>query len=136
MEEGSSFLFPLHFSGLCWYFENTFRDGYCCHRNATQCLVYGGSCFNWLANDSLRIFWAGGTILAPVVGKRLIYLISGIVMLVSAVLNMYVNSYVQFMASRIFQGVGWGAFEALTPISIRDLYFVSISPPCEAMKDS
>ncbi|KUJ10491.1 MFS general substrate transporter [Mollisia scopiformis] len=64
-------------------------------------------------------------ILSQTIGKRGIYLVSSIVMLLAAVWNMHVtSSYAEFMISRIFQGMGWGAFEALVGGSINDLFFV------------
>lgn len=65
-------------------------------------------------------------ILSQMVGKRGIYLVSSVLMLLAAVWNMHVKSnYAEFMASRIFQGIGWGFFEALIADSITDLFFVS-----------
>ncbi|KAL2061545.1 hypothetical protein VTL71DRAFT_6922 [Oculimacula yallundae] len=58
-------------------------------------------------------------------GKRGIYLGSSLLMLIGALWNMHVyGSYAQFMVSRIFQGIGWGMFEALISGSIADLFFV------------
>lgn len=65
-------------------------------------------------------------VLSQMIGKRAIYLVSSILMLLAAVWNMHVTSnYAEFMVSRIFQGIGWGAFEALVAGSINDLFFVS-----------
>ncbi|KAF8861095.1 hypothetical protein BDZ45DRAFT_568419, partial [Acephala macrosclerotiorum] len=64
-------------------------------------------------------------ILSQMIGKRAIYLVSSILMLLAALWNMHVKSnYAEFMASRIFQGIGWGAIEALVAGSINDLFFV------------
>jgi hypothetical protein len=69
----------------------------------------------------------GTSILAAVNGKRSLYLLSGIIMLGSALWNMHVEgSYSQFMVSRIFQGVGWGMTESLVIGSIRDMFFVCL----------
>ncbi|CZT09627.1 uncharacterized protein RAG0_14322 [Rhynchosporium agropyri] len=58
-------------------------------------------------------------------GKRGIYLGSSILMLIGALWNLHVyGSYAQFMVSRIFQGIGWGMFEALISSSIADMFFV------------
>ncbi|KAJ5052040.1 uncharacterized protein L3040_001800 [Drepanopeziza brunnea f. sp. 'multigermtubi'] len=58
-------------------------------------------------------------------GKRGIYIGSAVLILVGALWNMHVyNIYAQFMVSRIFQGIGWGMFEALISSSIADLFFV------------
>lgn len=68
----------------------------------------------------------GTSILAAVIGKRSFYLLGGIIMLGSALWNMHIEeSFSQFMASRIFQGVGWGMTESLVTGSIRDMFFVS-----------
>jgi nitrate/nitrite transporter NarK len=72
-------------------------------------------------------------ILSQTVGKRGIYLVSSIMMLLAAVWNMHVQgNYAEFMVSRIFQGIGWGAFEVLIAGSITDLFFVSIPKLLEA----
>ncbi|KAL5318249.1 hypothetical protein ACEPPN_013308 [Leptodophora sp. 'Broadleaf-Isolate-01'] len=58
-------------------------------------------------------------------GKRGIYLGSSLLMLIGALWNMHVyDSYAQFMVARIFQGIGWGMFEALISSSISDMFFV------------
>jgi MFS family permease len=58
-------------------------------------------------------------------GKRGLYLLSAITMLLASVWNMHIiSSYGAFMVSRIFQGMGWGTFEALVAGSISDLFFV------------
>ncbi|KAG4431534.1 hypothetical protein IFR05_012991 [Cadophora sp. M221] len=58
-------------------------------------------------------------------GKRGIYLGSSLLMLIGALWNMHVyDSYAQFMVARIFQGIGWGMFEALISSSIADMFFV------------
>lgn len=63
--------------------------------------------------------------LSECVGKRGIYLGSASLMLVGALWNMHVyGSYGQFMVSRIFQGIGWGMYEALVSSSIADMFFV------------
>ena len=67
-------------------------------------------------------------ILSQSIGKRGIYLVSSILMLLAAVWNMHITSnYAEFMVARIFQGIGWGAFEALVAESINDMFFVSFS---------
>ena len=59
-------------------------------------------------------------------GKRGIYLGSSLLMLIGALWNMHVyDSYAQFMVARLFQGIGWGMFEALISSSITDMFFVS-----------
>ncbi|TVY32122.1 putative MFS-type transporter [Lachnellula subtilissima] len=67
----------------------------------------------------------GSTVLAQKVGKRGIYLTSSVLLLAGAIWNMHVEqSYAQFMVSRIFQGVAWGAFESLVLTSFNDMFFV------------
>lgn len=69
-------------------------------------------------------------VVAKVYGKRPIYLISTVFMFVGAMWGMYVmNSFSQNMASRVFQGLGWGAFDSLVLGSLQDTYFVSRSSP-------
>lgn len=73
------------------------------------------------------LFGVCATISAAVIGKRILYIGGGLLMLVGALWNMHVgNSYAQFMVSRIFQGVGWGITDALVNETIRDLFFVCI----------
>lgn len=60
-------------------------------------------------------------------GRRPVYLVSMILLFIGLVWNTQVSSsYAQFMAARIFQGLGWGAFDALMPGTILDTYFVSL----------
>ena len=67
-------------------------------------------------------------VLSQFVGKRAIYLASSIVMLLAVLWNMHVSgSYAQFMVSRLFQGLAWGAMEGLVGESVNDLYLVCIS---------
>lgn len=63
-------------------------------------------------------------------GRRPVYLMSMFFILIGLVWNtMITTSYVQFMAARIFQGLGWGAFDTMVLCSIIDTYFVSHSRP-------
>jgi nitrate/nitrite transporter NarK len=67
----------------------------------------------------------GSAILAQKIGKRGIYIVSAVLMLVGAIWNMHVyESYAQFMVSRLFQGISWGAYESLVLISVKDMFFV------------
>lgn len=66
----------------------------------------------------------GASILTTVIGKRSIYVVGGILMLVGALWNMHAQGFAQFMVSRLFQGIGWGMTEALMMDSIRDIFFV------------
>lgn len=64
-------------------------------------------------------------ILAQMWGKRTMYLVSSLVMLLGAVWNMHIfESYAQFMVSRVIQGIAWGMFESLVLLSVKDMYFV------------
>ncbi|KAH8681054.1 major facilitator superfamily domain-containing protein [Xylariales sp. PMI_506] len=63
-------------------------------------------------------------IIAKVYGKRPVYLVSTVVMVIGVMWGMFVaNSYGQNMASRVFQGIGWGAFDTLVLGSIQDTFF-------------
>jgi MFS family permease len=57
-------------------------------------------------------------------GKRPLYLASVLLVFIGATWNTNVAaSYGQCMAARIFQGLGWGAFDTLVMGSIHDTYF-------------
>jgi MFS family permease len=57
-------------------------------------------------------------------GKRPLYLASLLLVFIGATWNTNVaTSYGQCMAARIFQGLGWGAFDTLVMGSIHDTYF-------------
>ncbi|KAK4152153.1 major facilitator superfamily domain-containing protein [Chaetomidium leptoderma] len=57
-------------------------------------------------------------------GKRPLYLTSLLLVFIGAVLNTNVASgYAQSMAARVFQGLGWGAFDTLVLGSIQDTYY-------------
>ena len=63
---------------------------------------------------------------ARICGKRPVYLASSLLVFIGAVWNTNAaSSYAQCMAARVFQGLGWGAFDVLVPGSIQDTYFVS-----------
>lgn len=63
---------------------------------------------------------------AKVVGKRPVYLVSAALLFVGSAWGTRVaGSFAQCMAARVFQGVGWGAFDALVLGSIYDTFFVS-----------
>ena len=71
----------------------------------------------------------GSSILSESIGKRLIYLLSGIYMLIGALWSMHIEqSYGWLMTSRCLQGLGWGAVEALVASTIRDMFFVCLVP--------
>jgi MFS family permease len=60
-------------------------------------------------------------------GKRPVYLASLLFVFIGTVWDTNVaNSYAQCMAARIFQGLGWGAFDTLVLGSIQDTYFVRL----------
>lgn len=68
-------------------------------------------------------------VVAKVYGKRPIYLASTLFMFIGTMWGMYVmNSFSQNMASRVFQGIGWGAFDTLVLGSLQDTFFVSVCP--------
>ncbi|ETS83502.1 hypothetical protein PFICI_05378 [Pestalotiopsis fici W106-1] len=63
-------------------------------------------------------------VIAKVFGKRPIYLASTLFMFIGTMWGMYVmNSFSQNMASRVFQGLGWGAFDTLVLGSLQDTFF-------------
>lgn len=60
-------------------------------------------------------------------GRRPAYLMSMVLIFIGLVWNTQITtSYAQFMAARIFQGLGWGAFDTMVISSIMDTYFVSL----------
>ena len=63
---------------------------------------------------------------ARIFGRRPVYLISMVSIFIGAMWNMRVaESYSQCMAARVFQGIGWGAFDTLVLGSIHETFFVS-----------
>ncbi|KAJ4385750.1 hypothetical protein N0V93_010181 [Gnomoniopsis smithogilvyi] len=57
-------------------------------------------------------------------GRRPVYLVSAVLIFIGVVWNAKVStSYAQFMTARIFQGLGWGAFDTMLVGSIMDTYF-------------
>ncbi|KAA8634727.1 hypothetical protein SMACR_00791 [Sordaria macrospora] len=57
-------------------------------------------------------------------GKRPIYLISLSLVFIGTIWNTSVRtSYSQCLAARVFQGLGWGAFDTLVHSSIYDMFF-------------
>ncbi|KND92939.1 hypothetical protein TOPH_02445 [Tolypocladium ophioglossoides CBS 100239] len=59
-------------------------------------------------------------------GKRPLYLASAVLLIISSIWNMMTgDSYGSCMGARVFQGLGWGAFDTLVMGSIQDTYFVS-----------
>ncbi len=70
-----------------------------------------------------------GLVVARLWGKRPVYLASMVLIFIGAVWNTSVaSSYGQCMAARIFQGLGWGAFDTLVLGSIHDTFFVRCLP--------
>lgn len=60
-------------------------------------------------------------------GRRPVYLVSATLVFIGLVWNTKITtSYAQFMTARIFQGLGWGAFDTMLMGSIMDTYFVSL----------
>lgn len=77
----------------------------------------------------------GSAILSQAAGKRAIHIGATLLMLIGSVWNMRImDSYTQFMFSRIFQGVGWGAFEGIAIISVRDIFSVCVGAKFSAVK--
>jgi len=69
-------------------------------------------------------------VLARLWGKRPVYLASTLLMFVGAFWSIQVTgSFAQCMASRVFQGIGWGALDVLVLGSIYDTYFVRLPAP-------
>lgn len=67
-------------------------------------------------------------IASKIVGKRPLYLGSFVLIFIGSIWNMTAHdSYGSCMGARIFQGLGWGAFDTLVIGSIQDTYFVRIS---------
>ncbi|SPQ20201.1 9be3cf93-d619-4e15-846d-1c92b2d4b88e [Thermothielavioides terrestris] len=63
-------------------------------------------------------------IASRVCGKRPLYLVSLLLVFIGTVWNTNVpTSFNQCMAARVFQGLGWGAFDTLVLGSIQDTYF-------------
>ncbi|KAI1142045.1 MFS general substrate transporter [Hypoxylon sp. FL0543] len=63
-------------------------------------------------------------IIARIWGKRPVYLGSMVMIFMGMVWNTHVSgNLAQNMAARIFQGLGWGAFDTLVLGSIQDTYF-------------
>jgi MFS family permease len=61
-------------------------------------------------------------------GKRPVYLVSMTLVFIGAMWNMRtMESWGECMGARVFQGLGWGAFDTLVLGSIQDTYFVSDS---------
>ncbi|KAF9872406.1 cycloheximide resistance [Colletotrichum karsti] len=57
-------------------------------------------------------------------GKRPVYLVSMTLIFIGAIWNMAAgNSFGELMGARVFQGLGWGAFDTLVLGSIHDTYF-------------
>ncbi|GJD00610.1 major facilitator superfamily transporter [Colletotrichum higginsianum] len=65
-----------------------------------------------------------GLMVAKVYGKRPVYLVSMALVFIGAMWNMRAgNSFGECMGARVFQGLGWGAFDSLVLGSIQDTYF-------------
>lgn len=65
-------------------------------------------------------------IVSQVIGKRPVYLVSSLLLLLSAFWTMHVTgNYSEFLVSRALSGLSWGMFEPLVLLSVKDMYFVS-----------
>ena len=61
-------------------------------------------------------------------GKRPVYLVSFVLIFIGTIWNMTTRtSFAGSMGARVFQGLGWGAYDTLVLGSIQDTYFVSSS---------
>jgi MFS family permease len=97
---------------------------------AFNCSYMAAAAFTGLPFMFAAASSVGTSILSQAIGKRAIYVASGLLMLAGALWNMHIaSSYAAFMVSRIFQGIGWGACEGLIVVSIRDIYFVRLLSP-------
>ncbi|KAK8051022.1 hypothetical protein PG993_002407 [Apiospora rasikravindrae] len=80
-----------------------------------------------LTGVPLMISALSGTLsllVAKLYGKRPVYLVSTAFVWIGVVWgSQVVNSFGQNMASRVFQGIGWGAFETLVLGSLQDTFF-------------
>lgn len=66
------------------------------------------------------------SICARLWGRRPIYLASFVLIFIGSIWNMTAgDKYGSCMGARVFQGLGWGAFDTLIMGSIQDMYFVS-----------
>ncbi|KAM0457284.1 hypothetical protein ACHAO4_003082 [Trichoderma viride] len=64
------------------------------------------------------------SIVAKLVGKRPVYLVSSILIFAGCLWNMTADSsYGSCMGARVLQGVGWGAFDVLLSESIQDTFY-------------
>jgi MFS family permease len=65
-------------------------------------------------------------IVAKLVGKRPVYLVSSAFIFAGCLWNMTADtSYGSCMGARVLQGFGWGAFDTLLMETIQDTFFVS-----------
>lgn len=79
---------------------------------------------------------ASGLVVAKLYGKRPVYLVATTFLWIGVVWgSQVVDSYGQNMASRVFQGIGWGVFESLVLGSFQDTFFVSSAPTRHAGDD-
>lgn len=67
-------------------------------------------------------------IVARIFGKRPVYLLSVGIEFFSAIWNATGTSFTSVFWSRIFYGIGIGAFEAMVLSTIGDMYFVRLIP--------
>lgn len=73
------------------------------------------SAFSGLASSGAVKIW----------GRRPVYLASVVLLFIGIAWNTAARtSYGHFMVARIFQGLGWGAFDTIVVGSIMDIHFV------------
>ncbi|KAK4195135.1 major facilitator superfamily domain-containing protein [Triangularia verruculosa] len=62
--------------------------------------------------------------LAKIIGRRPVYLVAILIMLITCIWGAAVREYDSFLASRIIAGIGMAPYEVLVQCTIGDLYFV------------
>ncbi|QSZ33157.1 hypothetical protein DSL72_002743 [Monilinia vaccinii-corymbosi] len=92
--------------------------------SSTQTAALTGVAFIFSASSPL---WE---MLSMKVGKRSILIFASMLMLAGSLWNMHVEGFWQFLGGRMFQGLGWGAFEGLGRRAVGDMYFESQIPAC------
>lgn len=78
------------------------------------------------------------SVVAKLVGKRPVYLVSSIFIFAGCLWNMTADaSYGSCMGARVMQGLGWGAFDTLLMETIQDTFYVSHTKPrCLCCEDA
>lgn len=72
----------------------------------------------------------GSSALGRVVGRRAILMLGTVFAFVGVMWNMKIGDmYGQFLAARVFQGLGWGMIDGVVSHAVDDLFFVSFLRP-------